>query len=185
MNTTTRWILIAALGAAAIPAYADDYSMAFTDITGSGENATGTFTYSGGIFSNFDVSWDGLAFDFTAAANAATGIGGCSGGAGVSTFNYLEGSAACTSMAQEWFAEAVVEPGEFFLAPESIGLIVPPSAGSVLRSVAADGSFVVTDTTIQSAPEIDPASIASGLALLAGGLAVLRGRRPRRFTSLP
>lgn len=34
------------------------------------------------------------------------------------------------------------------------------------------------DTTI-SAPEIDPASSLSGLTLLAGGLAVLRGRRKK------
>jgi LPXTG-motif cell wall-anchored protein len=32
-------------------------------------------------------------------------------------------------------------------------------------------------TVTTSAPEIDPAGMLSGLALLAGGLAVLRGRR--------
>jgi hypothetical protein len=182
MNTVAKYVLIGALGAGVIPAYADDYSMAFTEITGSGQNATGTFTYSGGTFSNFDVSWDGLAFDLTAAANAATGVGGCPGGAGFSTFNYLEGSAGCTSIAQGWFAEAF-GPTEFFLAPEDAGFTVAPSAGSALQyGVPSEGSFVVTDTTIQSAPEIDPASAASGLALLVGGLAVLRGRRPRRLT---
>ena len=187
MNTMARWLMMGALGAAAIPAYADDYSVAFTDTLGAvtnstgGQNATGTFTYSGGTFSNFDVSWNGLAFDFTAAANAATDVGGCTGGAGFSTFNYLEGSAACTSTAQGWFAEALVDPGEFSLAPELNGLFVAPSAGSVLRGLASQGTFVVMDTTIVSAPEIDPASIAGGLALLAGGLAVLRGRRPRRL----
>jgi hypothetical protein len=34
-----------------------------------------------------------------------------------------------------------------------------------------------------AAPEINPASAASGLTLLVGGLAVLRGRRPQRLTA--
>jgi hypothetical protein len=37
--------------------------------------------------------------------------------------------------------------------------------------------------TIATAPEIDPASAASGLALLAGGLVVLRGRRPLHLSA--
>jgi hypothetical protein len=36
--------------------------------------------------------------------------------------------------------------------------------------------------TIATAPEIDPASAASGLALLVGGLVVLRGRRPQHLS---
>ena len=37
--------------------------------------------------------------------------------------------------------------------------------------------------TIATAPEIDPASAAGGLALLVGGLAVLRGRRPQHLSA--
>lgn len=36
---------------------------------------------------------------------------------------------------------------------------------------------VASATVIASAPEIDPASAMSGLTLLIGGLAVIRGRR--------
>lgn len=39
----------------------------------------------------------------------------------------------------------------------------------------APGAFAVALTTLR-APEIDPASAASGLMLLLGGLAVVRGR---------
>ena len=39
------------------------------------------------------------------------------------------------------------------------------------------GRDVTTVGSVTSAPEIDPASAMSGFALLAGGLAVLRGRK--------
>jgi hypothetical protein len=42
--------------------------------------------------------------------------------------------------------------------------------------------LVIASTTF-SAPEIDPASAASGLTLLVGVLVVLRGRRPQRLTA--
>ncbi|HUN74690.1 MAG TPA: hypothetical protein VMU40_09260 [Steroidobacteraceae bacterium] len=38
----------------------------------------------------------------------------------------------------------------------------------------------VTPPTAHSAPEIDPSSALMGLTLLAGGLAVIRGRRSKR-----
>jgi hypothetical protein len=42
---------------------------------------------------------------------------------------------------------------------------------------------VVTLVEPQAAPEIDPGSMAGGLALLVGGLVVLTGRRPRNLTA--
>ena len=44
------------------------------------------------------------------------------------------------------------------------------------RPLNASQEFLVVSPPM-TAPEIDPASIASGLTLLFGGLAVLRGRR--------
>jgi hypothetical protein len=48
----------------------------------------------------------------------------------------------------------------------------------------ADASFSVTvaSPAVQAAPEIDPTSATSGLMLLAGCLAVLRGRRVRQVS---
>jgi hypothetical protein len=41
-------------------------------------------------------------------------------------------------------------------------------------------SFCPKGDTVVKAPEIDPASAMAGLTLLAGGLAVLRGRRGKK-----
>jgi len=59
------------------------------------------------------------------------------------------------------------------------GLGTPVVIGSGGNGAIQIDSLVIASTTT-SAPEIDPASAASGLALLVGGLVVLRGRRPQR-----
>ena len=50
-----------------------------------------------------------------------------------------------------------------------------------------NGALRIADLVIASttnvAPEIDPASAAAGLALLAGMVVILRGRRPQRLTA--
>ena len=53
--------------------------------------------------------------------------------------------------------------------------------GTVLLSVAVIGvaQAVTGDPAPVGAPEIDPASAISGVTLLLGGLAVLRGRRTK------
>jgi hypothetical protein len=184
MRTLAKWMLMGAVSAGAIPAYADNYSILFTDTSGSGVNATGTFSYSGGRFSNFDVRWDGLTFVLTADANSVTGVGGCSGGAGASTFNYLESAKGCGGPATQWGAAALgIGPGATFLfSPSYAGfgrslLAVAPEASSM-------GTFAVTDLSHRHAvPEIDRVYTTSALALLVGGLLVLRGRRPRGRTA--
>jgi hypothetical protein len=49
------------------------------------------------------------------------------------------------------------------------------STSKSIRDVTTGGSVTVSTTT--KAPEIDPESAMSGISLLLGGLAVLRGRR--------
>jgi hypothetical protein len=58
-------------------------------------------------------------------------------------------------------------------------MITKLAAALVLVAVAgaACASVVVAQT-----PEIDPASAMTGLTLLAGGLAVMRGRIAKKFT---
>lgn len=62
------------------PAFADEtYTINFGAL--SGPNGTGSFTYNDGVFSNFDVNWDGATISFTSAANAVSPlvtINGCS-----------------------------------------------------------------------------------------------------------
>ena len=62
------------------------------------------------------------------------------------------------------------------------GVGIPVVIGSGGNGAKQIDKLVIASTTT-SAPEIDPASAASGLALLVGCLVVLRGRRPQRFTA--
>jgi hypothetical protein len=51
--------------------------------------------------------------------------------------------------------------------------------GTILLSAAVIGVAQAVTGDVVSAPEIDPASVISGMTLLLGGLAVIRGRRAR------
>src|SRR5271166_6500449 len=85
-------------------------------------------------------------------------------------------------------------------SPAGMILVFSPSAltsvggGGILGNLAAepyiDGvtlpfndPFLGGSLSAVAVPEIDPASTASGLALLVGGLVVLRGRRPQHLTA--
>jgi len=183
MNALAKWMLVGAVGAAAIPAYADNYSVLFTDTTGSGLNATATFSYSDGIFHNFDIDWNGRVFDFTVDANSVAGVGGCNTGKGFAAFDFMEGAACATPASPatpQWGAATWGVGSTFLLSPNYEGfgksLLSPgPEADSM-------GTLKLTDLSTHKAPEIDPGSAVAGLALLLGGLMVLRGRLPRGRT---
>jgi hypothetical protein len=172
MIKLSRWILVAAMCAGAIPVHADDYGVSFLDVSGSGLDATGTFSYANGIFSNFDVSWDGynlaLSSSFSSPSNCAE--------AAVSSGATLAG---CPS-SQTWNAAVINGNPKFFIdgvnafTAESVCFSI--TQGSCVASPVANGTFTVADLSVQQAPEIDPASAASGLTFLLGGLLVLRGR---------
>jgi hypothetical protein len=69
---------------------------------------------------------------------------------------------------------------QMYLEGDDVVLVVPsPSLGGGPGYYFKDGYAGVIGTAITSvaAPEIDPSSAAGGLALLVGGLAVLRGRK--------
>jgi hypothetical protein len=183
MNTLRKWVLVAAFGVAAAPAYADNYSILFT-VANGGPDASGTFTYANGTFSDFDVEYDGLTFDLSSDASAVSGVGGCSGGPGVSTFNYFESSTGCGGPPREWSAASLgVGPGATFLFSvdyqgfgKSLAMLAP-AANSI-------GTFVVTDLSTHAAPELDPNSAVGCVTFLVGSLAVLAGCRPRRMRKL-
>jgi hypothetical protein len=56
-----------------------------------------------------------------------------------------------------------------------------PDISKVVIGAFNNGGDQVDTIRYMAAPEIDPASLASGLTLLLGGLLVLRGRRPARL----
>jgi hypothetical protein len=177
MNGIAKWIgaLVFALCGAAT-ASADNYTIDFFDSASTTViDATGAFTYSaalptGSQFSDFTVDWSGNTFDFTAVANSTPAeMHGC-GSASISFFSYLT-SSACSSQLGSWIAESNGISAQFLLSP-----LDNPVASSVATSgfsLPQTGSFI-------TAPEIDPASAASGLTLLLGGLMVLRGGRKQR-----
>ena len=173
MIKLSGWMLIAAMCAGAIPAHADEYGVSFLD--GSGLNATGTFTYASGIFSNFDVSWDGYNLALNSSSPAPSN---CAEAAvtGASTLTN------CTS-SQTWSANVLNGGPEFFIdnanAFNASQACFSITQGGCVYSNSAAGTFIVTDLSVQQAPEIDPALAASGFTLLLGGLLVLRGRRQR------
>jgi hypothetical protein len=101
------------------------------------------------------------------------------------TFSFTTSNSVVTA----YDFELNVEFGEF--DPFSVLQESITSSGDSYRSLACDENNVcstVTATTtkvgaltqIQQAPEVDPRSAASGLTLLLGAVAVLRGRRTRR-----
>jgi len=51
--------------------------------------------------------------------------------------------------------------------------------GTFVAFLALAGFAMAIDNRVQSVPEIDANSFASGLALISGGLLVIRGRRAK------
>ena len=88
----TLWIVLGMLiaGAFAQAVRADTFSITLFDGTSPTVDGTGSFTFSGGTFSNFTISWESVTFDFTTAANSTpTETHGCDGGQSISLFTYL------------------------------------------------------------------------------------------------
>jgi hypothetical protein len=184
MNRVAKWVgaAVLALGSAAA-AYADPYAMDFYDSASpSVIDATGMFTYNvalpaGSQFSNFTVDWSGNTFDFTTQANS-TPVETHGDSASISFFTYLT-SPAYISQLGSWIAESIGSAAEFILSPfDNPVASAAPSSGFNLPQT---GTFSVRDTF--QAPEIDPASAASGLTLLLGSLIVLRGRKQRHLAA--
>jgi hypothetical protein len=59
----------------------------------------------------------------------------------------------------------------------TLSLVASAAANASIQDRPSDGWYHSAPT---NAPEIDPASALSGLTMLAGGLAVLRGRRYKK-----
>jgi hypothetical protein len=170
MSSLSRWILVAAMCVGAVPLHADEYEIYFLDGNGGGVDATGTFTYANGIYSNFDVSWNGYNLELNSSssspANCAEAVIGVLSG--------------CPS-SQTWDAGVVRGAPLFFIdgtnAFTAISSCFSITQGGCAESDAAAGTFTVIDSSVKQAPEIDPAWATSSFTFLLGGLLTLRGRR--------
>jgi hypothetical protein len=156
----TIWIIALLFAASfAQPVFGDGtYIIIFT--TSGTPDASGSFTYTAGVFSGFDVTWNDSTFDFTTAANdeATTTIVGCPS---AGFFAYL--SAAGCGDSPSWGGDALEPVTDFgFAASPATGdccaVAGPPGAGRISTSV--DGSFTIAPAT--ATPE--PSSFALMLA---------------------
>ena len=79
-----------------------------------------------------------------------------------------------------------VPPGPLPAGQElgNYGLLGGPDA-SASNNLGSAGFDITNATSATSAPEIDPSLATSGLVLIVGGLAVLRGRRFNRIANHP
>jgi len=167
----TMWIIALLFAASfAQPAFADGtYIITFTT-TGT-PDATGSFTYTAGVFSGFDVTWNASTFDFTTAANdeANTSIVGCPS---AGFFAYL--SAAGCGESPSWGADALEPVPVFgFNASPATGdccaVAARPGAGRIFTSV--DGSFTIAPATAMPEPS-------SSALMLVGGVFLFVMRKP-------
>jgi len=192
VNTISKWILAVALIGASASAGAQNVTYDYTGnnfITVYGSYTTadsvqGTFTVAGGLGDNLnDQSVTPIAFSVTD---------------GVQTLSSLNG-AVTDDLIFSTNAAGAITAWEFYFTLGD-GYIVSckdlcgaggydqgtPENTLACGYGACDfgtkltpGSWAVAN----QAPEIDPASAISGLALLVGGLVVLRGRRPQRLAA--
>jgi hypothetical protein len=205
MNMTSKWMMALALAAGPMAAQAQTYNL---DIIMSGIQGIPSTTFAG----SFNFNAGGTCFGSTAYCPAGTTPdfthvhigdplsidppGGALaftqviGGGGSLSFNdtYL-GTAPNSSFAY-WLNFTINSPLggpatsiglnniEFTTSPNVTGIW---SCGG--PNVLPTAGVTCPTATLTKAPEIDPASAASGLTLLLGSLMVLRGRRPRALQS--
>jgi hypothetical protein len=164
---------------------ADTFSVTLLDGSGPTIDGTGSFTYSGGVFSNFTLTWDSLVFDMTSSAN---GVGpeahGCDGGGILSVITYLTSADCQTGGSAPPAWEGSVVAGSAFLAftptVSGFGIFAPFSPGT--PNLFQSGNFEVKDIS-QTSPTPEPNSVfVITTALLAVAL-VTRRRNIRGLKS--
>jgi hypothetical protein len=170
-----------ALGAAA-NAQSVTWNWSFSDTafggsdTGSGTLTTGPLSGSNYLVTAVTGAWDSATIDGLIAANGYAG-----------NDNLLLASAPQLDVPGISFAVdgPAQEVNLAFITPAvgatSTGYVTAATnlaGGCVYTNCVPTTSFGTFSAT--KAPEIDPRSAASGLALLLGGLTVLRGRKPQR-----
>jgi hypothetical protein len=180
------WLFAVLLSSSA--AYGDSFSFHFTAFGGLAPTA-GSFSFDStnvsAPFSNFDMSWDGLTFDLTSAANAFQGrsdfpVDPCNPSGPSGLFSILTGATVCPVL--DW--EAGAGSPTFFRfdingpqsgAPPYTTYVTATDACPTCAEAGAYGTFTVTDTTPVTGAVPEPGSLILLLtAMAATGLAVVR-----------
>ena len=147
------------------------YEINFTGTANKVGLPSGSFTFDSAdnTFSNFIVDFGGQAVDFTATANEAPTIYGCSG----SVFDIMAGSTTCVTQ-QIWiFGYTTAYPNWFFYAAtdslgQSPGIVLGVNPSPLPQGVDGSGFFSIT-------PAPEPADIV--LCAMAVTILALRSRR--------
>ncbi len=166
-------LLAGPIAASAAPSYAPVDFLGTLNVTCVGYSAAdcgtgGVVAISGSLSSSglVDIGTPGDPNFFAGSLSAANTI------TGVATS--LDGDV------YDWTFSRTIAPVTSPIVGDWSGTGTPVVIGS------GNGATELADVVITSAakaPEIDPASTASGLALLAGGLIVLRGRKQQRIAA--
>jgi hypothetical protein len=167
------WFVALLFGSAfAQPLSASSYSITLLDGNGPTVDGTGSFTFSGGVFSSFTVTWDSFLFDFTSVANSTgSETHGCGGGGAISVFTYLTNSNCQTGGIESisWAGFVEEHSAELSFSPDFTGIASPTvPAGSEMLSQS--GIFEVS----QVVPELN-----SGFLVATALIAVAFGVRRR------
>jgi hypothetical protein len=193
MNTVAKWMMTAALGSVWSLATAQETFN--VDFTVGGDTVTGSITTdvsSGALvatdITNYSltdsllgVSVNMTADGFTSAPFATTGL--------VITGNQLEFNFANSTPAASFFGVCCgpsIDLADTAVSAFAGGsMIAVPYVGAIVGPQLAHGALTILGTApaTTAAPEIDPASAAGGLALLVGGLLVLRGRKQQSIAA--
>jgi|SRR5271165_31920 len=184
MNTVAKWMMAAALGSAWSLATAQEtFNVNFTV---GGDNVTGTITtdVSSGALGVTDITNYSLTDSLLGVSVNMTADGFTSGPYPtglVIAGNQLEFNFANSAPAAALFGVCcgptidLADTGASAFAGGSLTAL--PFGGAIVSPLKAGGALTILGTApaTTAAPEIDPVSAASGLALLVGGLVVLRG----------
>ena len=188
MSTAIKWILAASLIGASGAATAQvtyDYSGSNFDVVSglytTSDSVQGSFTVSSALAANLvEANINPSSFTFSDGVQAIHGAGCC-----FSIFTNASGQIDAWSISIFFPSNGVIDinsPNIDLGAPGEPTIYDLVHTGGDETSVASSDHAGVWTSHI-AAPEIDPASAASGLTLLAGAFVVLRGRRPQRLAA--
>jgi|HubBroStandDraft_3_1064219.scaffolds.fasta_scaffold142742_1 hypothetical protein len=173
------WIIALLFGAAlAQPLSASSYSITLLDGSGPTVDGTGSFTFSGGEFSAFTVTWDSFLFDFTSTANSyGSNPHGCDGGGSISVFTYLTAPNCQTGGIEpiSWEGNAGGGSAQFTFAPDFDGISSPTLPANPELDTSQDGIFEASQTV----PELNSGFLMATALVAIAFLARKRNARGR------
>jgi len=118
---------------------------------GAPNPTSGSFTYdtSAGVFTSFDVIWNGINFNFLPSANNPVSQNGCPLVNAAQLFAILTVGGKCngSALSNTWAVYPPNPPGNVFSSNLDFHLFTPNAAGYVIGGIDPDPSFIATPTS--------------------------------------